>query len=64
MVMSSESVSREVLVFQPEKGLTASLHEFTNTAYEKALLVIKERMPKKILFLTKLLSVRQVACSP
>lgn len=63
MVMSNENISREVLGFQPEKGLSSSLHDFTNTAYERALMVIKERMPKKILFLTKLLNVsRIVAC--
>lgn len=64
MVMSNENSSREVLVFQPEKGLSASLNEFTNTAYEKALVVIKERMPKKILFLTKLLTVSKKTSDP
>jgi hypothetical protein len=55
MVMSN--LNRDVLAFQPEKALFQDLQNFSKSAYEEARLVVSEKMPKKILKLTKFLKV-------
>lgn len=59
MVMSN--LSRDVLAFQPEKAVLLELQTFAKSAYEEARKVLQDRMPQKILKLTKLLKVVVVA---
>ena len=52
-----ENVSRDVIVFQPEKSLSKCLQLFSKDAYDQAKSVLSKRMPEKILHLTELLKV-------
>lgn len=51
--------NRDVAPFLPAKNVAAEIKDFLQVTQDRARHVIRERMPKKILFLNKILQVRR-----